>query len=93
MEGHVLSRRLRSHCSGEVDVVEAAESGLGLLDFLEGLPRDRLGPWVCSGWESVIKDADASQRFDRMLQAWGRDGSAILKAAAQGVLRTRQGSR
>lgn len=64
-----------------------------LLDFLEALPRGRLGPWVCSGWESVIKDADASQRFDRMLQAWGRDGSAILKAAAQGVLRTRQGNR
>ena len=22
----------------------------GLVDFLEALPRDRLGPWVCSGW-------------------------------------------
>ncbi|MFI5338227.1 MAG: hydrogenase maturation protease [Candidatus Methylomirabilales bacterium] len=34
--GLVAARRLRGHCSAEVDVVEAAESGLGLLDFLEG---------------------------------------------------------
>jgi hypothetical protein len=66
---------------------------INLLDFLESLPRDHLGPWVCGGWESVIKDSDASLRFDRLLQAWGRDGGAMLKAAAQGVLRTRQGSR
>lgn len=64
-----------------------------LLDFLESLPRDQLGPWVCGGWEGVIKDPDASQRFDRLLQVWGRDGGSMLKAAAQGVFRTRQGSR
>jgi hydrogenase maturation protease len=34
--GLVAARRLRGHCSAEVDIVEAAESGLGLLDFLEG---------------------------------------------------------
>ena len=34
--GLVAARRLRGHCAAEVDVVEAAESGLGLLDFLEG---------------------------------------------------------
>lgn len=64
-----------------------------LLDFLEALPRDRLGPWACSGWEGVLKDAEATQRFDRVLQAWGKDGGAMLKAAAMGVLRTRQGAR
>jgi predicted KAP-like P-loop ATPase len=64
-----------------------------LLDFLEALPRDRIGPWVCSGWEGVLKDAEITQRFDRVLQAWGKDGGAMLKAAAVGVLRTRQGSR
>jgi predicted KAP-like P-loop ATPase len=62
-----------------------------LVDFLEALPRDRLGPWVCSGWEGVLKDGDAAQRFDRLLQTWGKDGGAMLKAAASGVLRTRQG--
>lgn len=65
----------------------------GLLDFLEALPRDRLGPWACSGWESVLKDVDAGQRFDRLLQAWGKDGGVMLKVAASGVLRTRQGGR
>lgn len=61
-----------------------------LLDFLEALPRARLGPWVCGGWEGVIKDPEASQRFDGMLEAWRKEGGAMLKAAAQGVLRTRQ---
>jgi hypothetical protein len=62
-----------------------------LVDFLEALPRDRLGPWVCSGWEGVLKDGDAAQRFDRLLQTWCKEGGAMLKAAASGVLRTRQG--
>ena len=62
-----------------------------LVDFLEALPRDRLGPWVCSGWEGVLKDGDAAQRFDRLLQTWSKEGGAMLKAAASGVLRTRQG--
>lgn len=64
-----------------------------LVDFLDALPRDRLGPWVCSGWEGVLKDSDAAQRFDRLLQAWGKDGGPMLKVAATGVLRTRQGGR
>jgi len=62
-----------------------------LLDFLEALPRNRLGPWVCSGWEGILKDGDAAQRFDRLLQIWGKEGGVMLKAAASGVLRTRQG--
>lgn len=64
-----------------------------LIDFLEALPRDRLGPWVCGGWEGVLKDADPAQRFDRLLQLWGKDGDTMLRAAANGVLRTRQGAR
>lgn len=63
-----------------------------LINFLEALPRDRLGPWVCSGWEGVLKDQDSAQRFDRLLQAWSKDGSKMLKTAADGVFRTRQGS-
>ena len=60
-----------------------------LLDFLEALPRQRLGPWACSGWEGVIKDPDQSRRYDQLLEAWKRDGSLILKAAAGAALRTR----
>jgi predicted KAP-like P-loop ATPase len=64
-----------------------------LLDFLEALPLDRLGPWVCSGWESALKDTEHTQRFNILLQLWGRDGGAMLKVAANGVHRTRQGAR
>ncbi|MGB8901839.1 MAG: Qat anti-phage system ATPase QatA, partial [Methylocella sp.] len=60
-----------------------------LLDFLEALPRQRLGPWVCSGWEGVIKDPEYSRRYDQLLEAWKRDGSQFLKAAASAVQRTR----
>ncbi|WP_245508739.1 hypothetical protein [Bradyrhizobium zhanjiangense] len=64
-----------------------------LLDLLESIPRNRLGPWVCSGWEGVLKDPGATQRFDRLLQAWGKEGDVMLKTAAAGVLRARQGAR
>jgi hypothetical protein len=61
-----------------------------LLDLLENLPSQRLGPWVCSGWEGVIKDADANQRFDHLLDKWTREGAQMLKGAARAVLKTRQ---
>lgn len=64
-----------------------------LLDFLEALPRGRLGPWVCSGWDSALKDPEANLRFDRILQVWGKEGNAMLRAAATSVFRTRQGVR
>lgn len=64
-----------------------------LVDFLEALPQDRLGPWACSGWEGALKDTAPKQRFNRLLQHWGKDGGATLKVAASGVLRTRQGVR
>lgn len=64
-----------------------------LLDLLETLPRHRLGPWCCSGWEGVLKDADATQRFNRLLEMWGKEGGSILRATAANVLRARQGGR
>lgn len=65
----------------------------GLVDFLDALPRDRLGPWACKGWEGVLHHREASARFDRLLAAWSNEGGAMLKVAAAGVLRTRQGDR
>jgi predicted KAP-like P-loop ATPase len=64
-----------------------------LVDFLEALPRDHLGPWACSGWEGVLKDAASAERFNHLLQQWGKDGDATLKAVASSVLRTRLGAR
>lgn len=60
-----------------------------LVDFLENLPAQRLGPWVCGGWDGVIKEATAAQRFDRLLGKWAKDGPVMLKTAANGVLKTR----
>jgi hypothetical protein len=62
---------------------------VNLLEFLEALPRQRLGPWVCGGWEGVIKDVDLSRRFDQLLEAWKSDGGPLLKAAAGATLKTR----
>jgi hypothetical protein len=65
-----------------------------LIDLLEALPRDRCGPWPVSGWEGVIKDAEASARLDRLLEAWsGLAKGAFLKAAASAALRTRKAAR
>ena len=64
-----------------------------LLDFLEALPRDRLGPWASGGWDAALKDPEAKARFDRLLTGWSRDGSPMLKVTAANVLRTRQGNR
>lgn len=62
-----------------------------LLNFLEILPCDRLGPWVCKGWTEILKDTTASQHFNQLLQTWSARGDTKLKTAAQNVLRTRQG--
>lgn len=62
-----------------------------LLDFMEMLPSPRLGPWVCKGWEGILKDTNAIQRFNSLLQVWSKDGGSLLKAASDGVLRIRQG--
>ena len=80
-----------SGAAGLAVLVRAHPSLQGnLLDFLGGLPRGRLGPWVCSGWEGVIKDAEMTQRFDQLLDAWSKDGTQFLKATASAALRTRK---
>ncbi len=63
-----------------------------LLDFLESLRLDRLGPWAIAGWEVAIKDAEARMRFNRLLQRWSKEAkNQLLRAAAANALRTRKG--
>lgn len=64
-----------------------------LLDLLEALPADRCGPWPASGWEGVVKDAEAVMRFERLRQRWSNSGSSLLKQTASAALRTRRGGR
>jgi hypothetical protein len=64
-----------------------------LLDLLEALPSDRCGPWPASGWEGIIKDADAVARFEKLLTAWSTSKSSFLSTTASAALRTRKGGR
>lgn len=60
-----------------------------LLSFLETLPANRLGPWAIQGWGSVITGADSTTRFQKLQESWKSSGSAMLKAAATAVIKTR----
>lgn len=64
-----------------------------LVDFLEALPMEKLGPWACSGWGGTLRDDRETQRFDKLLGAWSKEGGPMLKSAAAGTLRMRVGAR
>jgi hypothetical protein len=64
-----------------------------LLDFLETLPVDRLGPWAVTGWQGVIKEPEMDAPFQGLLEIWASSGNAPLKVAAEGVLKIRKGTR
>lgn len=58
-----------------------------LLDFLEGLPKDKLGPWAVKGWEGVIVDKEHKDKFNELISSWAKTSNSLLKAAAGGVLK------
>jgi len=57
-----------------------------LLDFLESLPDEKLGPWVVSGWSEVIKEPGMSDRYMKLLQRWSSGVNVGLQTAANGVM-------
>ena len=64
-----------------------------LLDLLEAVPSDRCGPWIVSGWENVIKNADSKSRYEKLIVEWSKSKSTILKTTASAALKTRKGGR
>lgn len=77
-------------------VLVKAQPGLQtrLMDFLEVLPNDKCGPWVVSGWQSVIKDAECSARLTKLLGDWGKvTNNPGLKASAEAALKDVRGAR
>lgn len=75
-----------------VRVHPALESSL--LDFLESLPCDELGPWVVKGWDSVIRDTATKSRLSRLIGTWAASTkNPMLKAAAGGVGQLARGTR
>lgn len=62
-----------------------------LVDFLDALPRDRLGPWVCGGWKGVLGRRCRPADSIACSRRGAGKAEVMLKAAANGVLRTRRG--
>lgn len=80
---------------GLVVLVKAQPSLQGdLVDLLHALPSNRCGPWVVGGWQGALKDPDAVARMTRLLGDWSKvAGNTMLKAAAEGALKTSKGVR
>nr|WP_297388723.1 Qat anti-phage system ATPase QatA [uncultured Roseateles sp.] len=77
-------------------VLVKAQPGLQgrLMDFLEALPSGKCGPWVVSGWQGVIKDAECAARLTKLLGDWSKaTNNPGLKAAAELALKDTKGAR
>lgn len=65
-----------------------------LVDFLEGLPAEKLGPWAVAGWDSVVSSVGPAARLMKLIDGWSKIGNnAFLKAAATGVKQLPKGNR
>lgn len=98
-EANSAFEQVRSHIIGsdEFETEPAGIAGMSvlvkahptlqgnLMDFLEGLPAERLGFWVVTGWSDTIKDAHMMERFQKLLQQWSTVPK--LKAAATSTLK------
>ena len=95
--------RARIMAAGTFDVQPGGVDGLivlvkahpslqsNLMEFLESLPRAKVGPWVLRGWEGVFTDGQI-ERYARALQGWATaSDNPTLKAAAASVLAVRSG--
>lgn len=77
-------------------VLVKAQPGLQgkLVDFLEGLPTSKCGPWAVRGWQGVIKDTECVVRLTKLLNDWSKvTNNVALKAAAELVLKDTKGVR
>lgn len=65
-----------------------------LVDFLESLPTDKLGPWAAKGWEGALRDSAIQARFERLLEIWATTSkNPLLRTAAGGVKQLSRGIR
>jgi predicted KAP-like P-loop ATPase len=64
-----------------------------LLDFLDSLPKSKVGPWVVGGWHMALRDAEHVERFGRIVGDWGKvSDNPALKAAASTTQKAKKGS-
>ncbi|ACV34245.1 Qat anti-phage system ATPase QatA [Accumulibacter sp.] len=98
--------RSRIMGSGSFDVMPAGIDGLivlikaqpglqgKLLDFLEGLPSSKCGPWAVRGWQGAVTDPENVARLSKLLNEWAKvSNNRELRAAAEAVLKASKGSR
>jgi hypothetical protein len=65
-----------------------------LIEMLEDLPFDGLGPWVVRGWSDVITDGGAQARLRAQIDRWaGQDQSPSLSTVAKQVRNIPTGKR
>lgn len=65
-----------------------------LVDFLEGLPADKLGPWAVAGWDAVVSSVGPAARLTKLLDGWSKiSNNALLRVAASGAKQLPKGNR
>jgi len=64
-----------------------------LLDFIDGLPVDRLGLWAIRGWDDSITDAASQQRLAAIRARWEQSDNKVLATAVKGVTRVQRAGR
>ncbi len=64
-----------------------------LLEFLESLPKSKVGAWVVGGWHMALKDGEHVERFGRIVGDWSKvSDNTALKAAAGATQKSKKGS-
>jgi len=57
-----------------------------LLSFVKDLPLSKLGPWVVSGWTSVLTEPDVAAELKTTIGDWAKqEENKMLKAASKAV--------
>lgn len=57
------------------------ELELGLVEFVELFDCQKVGPWICTGWDKAILTDAAKERLEAYYTKLVKDGGAIVKAA------------
>lgn len=64
-----------------------------LLDFLESLPKEKIGPWACTGWLRSMNDPVIKPRFEQLLSGWSQvSNNIMLQQTASNTLKTIRGN-
>lgn len=67
-----------------LDVIVKKHPGLQrrIVDFLKGLPVEKLGSWAPTAWANTFTEQTVAAEFEALRQEWANTGNAALKTAA-----------